>query len=182
MPKHLQVEAGFTEEISSLGEDISGSDNSSKRVAALEDEFSEYKKQRRKIDGAMERVASYLDAKGVRKEDTMDSYIKKVADYSQKMQDDAILDSMSPSSKGMYVETLKKQRKNLLLKMANASKISNESKANNNADANSNGNSNRDSTTDNRVSNKITMSCRYDHRSCTSCHVAWVSLAHVWPA
>ena len=53
-------------------------------------------------------------------DDKMDGYISKVADYSQKMQDKTILDTMSPDSKEMYVQTLKKQRKEILQKMADA--------------------------------------------------------------
>ena len=49
--------------------------------------------------------------------DSIDASLKRVHDYSVKMQDVAVLETMSPASKELYVGTLKKQRKELLQKM-----------------------------------------------------------------
>jgi hypothetical protein len=116
IPRHLQVESGFNEDVSSLGEDVSGS--ASKRVVALEDELSEYKKQRKEISGAMDKLVGYLDSKKDRNQnDSMDRYIKQAADYSEKMQDQNALNTMSPDSKEVYVNALKTRRKDVLKKM-----------------------------------------------------------------
>ena len=57
MPRHLQVESGFNEELSSLGEDAS----SGKRTVELEDELSAIKKQRKQLNGTMEKLVEYLE-------------------------------------------------------------------------------------------------------------------------
>ena len=48
----------------------------------------------------------------------MDQYIKQVADYSEKMQDDNVLNSMSPESKEVYINALRSRRKDVIKKMA----------------------------------------------------------------
>lgn len=108
MPKHLQIESGFTEDVSSLGE----GDSSGKR-SAYEDEFVESKKQRQKLTDTIDRVAGYLEAK---QEDARED-LNQVAKYSQMMTDESVLDTMSPDSKDVYLSTLKKKRKDLLTKM-----------------------------------------------------------------
>lgn len=113
MPKHLQIESGFTEEVSCMTE----GPNSAGKRAAIEDELGEVKKQRARIESTLDRVCSYVDSRNSGSDDRIGSYIAKVADYSQKMQDNTTLDTMSPDSKAMYVDTLKKQRKRLLQKM-----------------------------------------------------------------
>jgi hypothetical protein len=119
MPKHLQIESGFGEEVSCITDGPPSS--TGKRVVAIEDELGEVKKQRARIETTLDRVVSFVESRNTgteqRNEDRMDGYIAKVADYSQKMQDITTLDTMSPDSKSMYVDTLKKQRKHLLKKM-----------------------------------------------------------------
>ena len=119
MPSHLQVEAGF-EDLSSLGD----STPSAKREA-IEDELAASKNSRQKLDNTMERVVEYLDKK-TDKGDTPHKqragYIKEVADYSRMMQDDTVLDSMSPDSRGYYLDSIKKQRKEVLNRIKGSEK------------------------------------------------------------
>ena len=67
----------------------------------------------------MEKLVGYLETKES-SEDDMDRYIKQVADYSAKMQDDQVLNTMSPDSKDVYVNALKSRRKDVLKKMADS--------------------------------------------------------------
>jgi hypothetical protein len=113
MPRHLQIESGFNEEVSCITD---YPPSSAGKRAAIEDEISEVKKQRARIDNTLDRVCSFVESRNV-EEDVVDGYISKVADYSQKMQDSTTLETMSPDSKEMYVESLKKQRKHLLRKI-----------------------------------------------------------------
>ena len=88
----------------------------------MEDELAQYKKQRQQLTGTMEKLVGYLETKDKSQStpanDNMDQYIKQVADYSEKMQDDNVLNTMSPESKEVYVNALKTRRKNVLKKMA----------------------------------------------------------------
>jgi hypothetical protein len=119
MPRHLQLESGFAEDLSSLGEDVS---SGNKRTAAIEDELQQYKKQRQQLSGTMEKLVGLLETKDKSQStppgDSMDKYIRQVADYSEKMQNDNVLNTMSPDSKEVYVNALKTRRKNVLKKMA----------------------------------------------------------------
>ena len=119
MPKHLQVESGFAEDVSSL------SGGSTARRNAIEEEVTATKKQRERIGSALEKVASWIENKG--KAHDMDSCISKVADYSKKMRDSSILETMSPESRDLYVRTIKKQRKEILKKMADEEESGNSS-------------------------------------------------------
>jgi hypothetical protein len=114
MPKHLQIESGFTEELSCITD---GPPSSVGKRVAIEDELGEVKKQRARIESTLDRVCSYVESRNGGSEDRIKGYIDTVADYSQKMQDNTTLDTMSPDSRAMYVDTLKKQRKLLLQKM-----------------------------------------------------------------
>ena len=116
MPRHLQVESGFNEDVSSLGED--GNSSGNKRTADLENEILAYKKQRQELSGTMEKLVGYLENKESVQSDSMDQYIKQVADYSEKMQDDNVLNSMSPESKEVYINALRSRRKDVIKKMA----------------------------------------------------------------
>jgi hypothetical protein len=113
MPKHLQVESGFTEEVSCLTE---GAPSSAGKRAALEDELDRVKNSRARLETTLDRVCSYVEQRN-RSEDPIDRYIDKVSDYSQKIRDNSTLETMSPDSKELYVQTLKKRRKTLLQKL-----------------------------------------------------------------
>lgn len=115
MPKHLQIESGFTEEMSSLGEDNS-SGNTTKR--SFEEELSSARKQRVELKSTMERVVSLLDKKE-QESDNEAGRIKQVTEYSKMIGDSAVLETMSPDSKDVYVSAVKKKRKFPLQKMSN---------------------------------------------------------------
>ena len=126
MPKHLQTESGF-EDMSSIGDDGSGGASRTtphKRTAnLLEDEIDATKKHRQYMNSILDKVAGYLEShqqQGTKPEDDVDCAIKKVAQYSQMMSDNTVLDTMSPASKDAYVSTLQKQRRHLLAKVATA--------------------------------------------------------------
>jgi hypothetical protein len=103
MPKHLQVESGF-EDMSQMTE-----------TAKLDDELSSAKKHRQKVGDTLDRIATYMDNK--EEPEKIDRYIDKVADYSKKLTDNEILDSMSPESKEVFLQAVKKRRKEILHKM-----------------------------------------------------------------
>jgi hypothetical protein len=112
MPKHLQTESGFDEDVSSM----SGTSN---KRSVIEDEVFECKKQRKEINNIMDRAVAMMEKNSQGAEnDRTDNYINKVAEYSQKMSDTNILDTMSPDSKNVYVATLKNRRKEILKKMS----------------------------------------------------------------
>ena len=90
-----------------------------KRECQLDRELEAAKTQRRKLDNVVDQVATLATAL-VEKNNTTDSaddYIEKVAGYSEKMQDKNILNTMSPDSKELYLNSLKKQRKVYLQKL-----------------------------------------------------------------
>jgi hypothetical protein len=124
MPSHLQVEAGFTEDVSSIGGGVSDDTGSNSATPAknkrfIEDELRAAKKHRNQISDTMEKVATFLQAKSQDKKESpkIDRYIRQVASYSQMMVDSSVLDTMTPNSKAVYVDTLKRQRKSVLDKM-----------------------------------------------------------------
>jgi hypothetical protein len=51
--------------------------------------------------------------------DEEDGYINLIADYSKKMVDSVVLDTMSPESQKKYKDTLKRKRKDILDKLNN---------------------------------------------------------------
>ena len=125
MPKHLQCEAGFDDgfddEVSSLEDPTNSSSNqrsgnassNQKRECQLDRELEAAKTQRRKLDNVVDQVATLATAL-VEKNNTTDSaddYIEKVVGYSEKTQDKNILNTMSPDSKELYLNSLKKQKK-----------------------------------------------------------------------
>ena len=123
MPKHLQCEAGFDDgsgdEVSSLSSSNNRSGNASsneKRVRWLEIELESQKNQRRKVDQSIDYVITRLE-KNDATSNAADDYIDKVAGYSQKMQDHNTLNTMSPESKEVYLNSLKKQRNLYLQKL-----------------------------------------------------------------
>lgn len=118
IPAHLQMEGGFEDTISSLGE------NSCARTAAIDDELENLKRQRMKMDETMDKLAAYIDVKAkaeIKRSpdrfEKIDKYIDQVERYSQKMNDSALLDTMSPESKETYVAAIKRRRKQVLKQM-----------------------------------------------------------------
>ena len=116
MPNHLQFEGGFTD-ISSMSE--SDNNSSNKRKAA--DELAAIRKQRQELRGTLDKFCSTLEKKTERMErmehtDDPDTNLCNVAKYSQMMIDKTVLDTMSPDSKQVYIEKLKKERKGILEK------------------------------------------------------------------
>ena len=107
MPAHLQFESGFSDHSSLTG---SEEHTGSKRSAA-EVELSVAKKTREDVRETLDCVRKYLNGK---QEDATDSNLRKVANYSSMMVDNAVLDTMSPESKRVYVDSLKKKRKDVL--------------------------------------------------------------------
>jgi hypothetical protein len=114
MPAHLQAEAGFPEDMSSMG----GSENSPAGTkCAIEEELKAAKKPRTETKTMMEKVVGYIDSKKQEKSSQSDKYIRQVADYSHMMVDQSVLETKSPASKDLYVDTLKKKRKAVLQKL-----------------------------------------------------------------
>jgi hypothetical protein len=68
----------------------------------------------------MDKVAAFLESKQpkVTATDERDKDIRKVAEYSQMMNDDIVLNSMSPESRDQYLAALRKQRKDVLSKFS----------------------------------------------------------------
>jgi hypothetical protein len=121
-PAGLQTEAGF-DDTSSLS--LSGSDggSSAKRTVAFEGELAASKRHRQDREQTWDRLNQFLDSKTPRRE--VEGYIKKVDEYSSMINNHDKLDTMSPESKGIYLDTLKNERKYFLKKMAEASKNKN---------------------------------------------------------
>jgi hypothetical protein len=114
MPRHLQVESGFTEEVSCITD---AHTSSAGKRADIEDEIDQVKRHRARIENTLERVCSYVESKNGVTDDPVDGYISKVDEYSKKLQDLSTLETFSPDSKALYVKTLQKKRKRLLKKM-----------------------------------------------------------------
>jgi hypothetical protein len=113
MPRHLQMESGFSDQSS-----LTGSENSQnvlkKRIASGEDELLNAKKARSEILETLSLVRSAMQKK---QSPTRGECLNQVASYSQMMVDENVLDTMSPGSKQVYVESLKRERKDLLQKL-----------------------------------------------------------------
>lgn len=122
MPAHLQVEPGFDidvngDNVSSLGDTTP---SASKRRVNLEDDLSYIKRKQAKqdkIDDAMLNVLNMIDQKQEREGRKVDQCIEKISDYSKKLIDNSILESMSPETKREYVTTLKEQRRAVVKEM-----------------------------------------------------------------
>lgn len=109
MPRHLQVESGFTEEMSSLGDDTTN--NTTNKI---ETQVTAIAADRKRIASALEEAVSCLKNK---QEDPTDSSIRQVTELSKMMQDESALESVSPETKEVCVSTIKRQRKGLINKM-----------------------------------------------------------------
>ena len=120
MPRHMQVEAGFDEDMSSVS-----SSNNKRSVASLEDTVDEARRQRKRLNDTIGRLNDLLDQKeksppaaNMVQVDQVDQYIEQVAKYSQLLQDPNVTHDMSPASKSAFLSTLNKKRKDVIKKMA----------------------------------------------------------------
>jgi hypothetical protein len=127
MPKHLQLEAGFSPSSS-----LSGSDTSSKK-RAMDEEMTAIKKQREDIDSTLDSVKTFLQEKrfqekerhqeaGKQQKESRATYLKEVAEYSLLLQNDSVMDTMTPKSKEVYNEALCQERDDVLRKLNSLSK------------------------------------------------------------
>lgn len=112
-------------------------------TVAFEDELTEAKKLRKKMNAAMDEVTEIIDAKSQpkMKEATVDPCIERVARYSAMMKDESALGTMSPQSKESHLSTLATARKQPLQKL-------------------------------NSTSLTVSAPCECAHVNCTPCHVA----------
>jgi hypothetical protein len=110
MPNHLQLEAGFTNNDDNSS--IAVSDCNCKR--SLESELDSAKKQKQELKETMDSVRAYLQKKSHIEGNTQDHNLRKIAEYSRMMTDTSVLETMSPDSKEVYLESLKKERKNVM--------------------------------------------------------------------
>jgi hypothetical protein len=115
MPSHLQMESGFSDQSSLTGSENSGS---ASKCSAAEEQLQLAKKAREDVRETLQSVRDYLSAKN-KPAESMDHYLCQVADYSQMMKNENVLDTMSPESKKVYLDSLKKQRKSILEKLNN---------------------------------------------------------------
>jgi len=113
VPRHLQTESGF-ESVSSLGDE-----DSSKRQQSLEDAATEARRQRQRVSDRLDQVVSYMEDKKKASVSTtaIHQSIRQVTEYSQMIQDETVLDTMSPDSRRLYVDTIKTERKRVLEEM-----------------------------------------------------------------
>jgi hypothetical protein len=118
MPQHLQIEAGFLEDLSATTPTSDSADASATKrsIHQLTDEVSHLKKSRTEMEAVVGKLGPYLDRQNERGTG-MNSYIKQVADHSQMMRDESVLETISPDSKLAYVESLKQERRAILDKM-----------------------------------------------------------------
>jgi hypothetical protein len=113
MPNHLQFEAGFTIDDSSSS--LTASDfNGSAKKRVLESEIESAKKQKQELKETMDSVRSYLQNKYQAVGTTKGQNLRQIAEYSRMMIDSDVLDTMSPDSKAVYLESLKEEWKNVM--------------------------------------------------------------------
>lgn len=114
MPRHLQVEAGFTEEMSSLEESHGGTD-ASKKKATMERELDDARQKSKKISETLDEIKDLIKSK----EDTDDEekHLNQMARYNSMLTDDKALNSMTPLSKAKYEKALKRKRKETINKL-----------------------------------------------------------------
>ena len=110
MPHRLQTETGF-DEMSSM----SGSSN---KKTELEDNLSEAKSHRKRVGDFLDKV-SHKWQKEEREEEgnKTDRHLNEVHNCSVNVRDESALETMSPESKDVHLEALKKQRKDVLKKL-----------------------------------------------------------------
>lgn len=112
MPNHLQLESGFTNDDSSS---LTASDhNGSAKKHAIESELESAKKQKEELKETMDTVKAYMKNKYHIQGSTKAQNLRQVAEFSRMMTDSSVLDTMSPDSKEVYLESLKDERKNVM--------------------------------------------------------------------
>lgn len=120
-PKRVQIESGFgDEELSSLGKDASA-DTGERIAAALENELTEAKCSRWKINDTLDKVSTHTESKSPPGEGTatgVETSLQKVARHSEMMGDEKALSATSPDSKTSHSAALQKQRKQSLEEMS----------------------------------------------------------------
>jgi hypothetical protein len=112
MPNHLQLEAGFDDQSSMT---VSDSNGSAKR--SLEQELESAKKQKLEMKETMDSVRAYIQNRTNNAGNTQESKLRKIADFSRMMTETDVLETMSPGSKEVYVESLRKERKIVMDKL-----------------------------------------------------------------
>ena len=112
MPRHLQMESGFADDVSSLGE-TSGGCASTAVETKLEQELAATKEDRKRLGETLGQVAEYLGRKN-KAASPQDAKIAKVEKYSSMLTNQAVLDSMSPDSKTKYCDAIRRKRKKVL--------------------------------------------------------------------
>lgn len=120
MPRHLQIEGGFQEDVSSLGED--GGSGSGKRHKLMEEEFDEAKKQRHQMRSALTELTGILKRKKddetvTGDEDPADKSPEQVTKHSRWLTDEKLLDSVSPATKEACTATVRRKRKEALKRL-----------------------------------------------------------------
>jgi len=118
MPCHLQVEAGFEREMSLSS--LSGNNETAidATLVSMEDELNRAKHTRQKMDDAVDVVVKLIKQKKEAKENEVkEEDIDKVYRYSNMMTNEKHLDSMSPDTKRVYTDTLRRKRKIVVDKM-----------------------------------------------------------------
>jgi hypothetical protein len=114
MPHHLQFESGFNNQSSSLT-GTSPSDGTSSKQSKATETLALAKRKADDIRRMLDTVRDYLSYKRSENASTGD-YLKKVADNSQMMKDDILCWKQCPhaESKAVYLDSLRKERKNVL--------------------------------------------------------------------
>jgi hypothetical protein len=117
MPRHLQAEAGFEEDVSSLGS--SGPSSGTKRsINAAEDELDRLAKSRRSLDSAVDMLGKYLDDKKTNATPDRGSCLRQIAEYSEMLVNDRLLETMSPETRAKFMEALRSERKLMVDKVS----------------------------------------------------------------
>jgi hypothetical protein len=117
MPRHMQMEAGFEEEIDSSVTDMSEHTSTTKRNR-IKNAIDSVQEQQKDLSRVMDMVHSFLQKKeeeaSKEKPRTVEECLQAVASYSQMMSNSSVLETMSPASKDAYVTSLKRQQKSIL--------------------------------------------------------------------
>ena len=117
MPRHLQIESGFGEEVSSL--DNSSAHAQRSNQGAIEEEIDRAKAQQKQISDAIGAVTELLEQqKRDKTVDKEDQQILQVEQYSRMLTNEKVLASMSPDSQSKYRSAIQRKRRRLLDDMA----------------------------------------------------------------
>jgi hypothetical protein len=120
MPRHLQLEGGFGEEPESS---VSGSEaDSARKRLRMENELDAISRDRNNLSRVVDKWTTMMETREKKeaarekeeKEASIDERLRQVADYSRMLEDDKVLETMSPASSEVYKASLKKRRKDIL--------------------------------------------------------------------